>query len=119
MLAALEQQLQSVGSGKEHLIHVAVMLREVDKGTPPFAAAWNRWVHPRHLPVRRVEWGGVGGGGWGSAEQEAGKASALRLSRCVCYLGALQLQKPALLAAALMLQPPPLPTPGAAAARRR
>ncbi|GAB4822797.1 hypothetical protein N2152v2_009843 [Parachlorella kessleri] len=51
VLAELDAQLETVGSSKQHLINVTVMLREVDKGSPPFGEVWNQWVNVAALPA--------------------------------------------------------------------
>ncbi|KAI3433421.1 hypothetical protein D9Q98_003236 [Chlorella vulgaris] len=55
VLEQLEATLRSAGSSKDHLLSVTVLLKDIEKGSQPWAAIWNRWCSPSCLPAALVQ----------------------------------------------------------------
>lgn len=51
LLAQLDATLAEVGSTREHLVSVTVLLKDIELGSRPWASVWNAWVYPGHLPA--------------------------------------------------------------------
>jgi len=51
VLTQLEAALREAGSGKDCLLAVTVLLKDLPVGRRPFAAAFNQWVDRKALPA--------------------------------------------------------------------
>jgi hypothetical protein len=51
VLEQLDGVLREAGSSRGHLVSLQVLLKDVDAGLPPFAAAFKAWVSPLALPA--------------------------------------------------------------------
>lgn len=55
MLDQLDAALQDVGSSRDHLVSLTVLLKDIVAGREPFAATWKGWCSRLALPALTVQ----------------------------------------------------------------
>ena len=53
-----------MGSSRDHLLSMTVLLKDIEKGRQPWATVWNGWCSARHLPAMLVQESFLGTEDW-------------------------------------------------------